>query len=251
MQDDTGATIFGTDLSRERCDEIMFDYFLKRMRLAPGSHPSYSNYKKFEDMGFIETELFRKKWFDYRFMHPIQATYYFVHCYEQGHRAAFKRHISRDRAEFIKVMKKSDLFENEPRFVNGVFAARQYADAIGAPYDFFIEAAMRHRLAYWKQKYLPQPSHLYADWVCEKVFSEWEDCKRHRVYHAENRVYRASNYDGSRDQNEHRDFLVETALTRADPAPLLASFVDKELLTFDWIAANAGQDIVERVKEAA
>lgn len=251
MKDDSGATILGTDLPREQCDEIMFGYFLKRMRLQPGSSPSFSNYKKFEDMSFIETELFRKKWFDYRFLHPIQATYYFAHCYEQAHRIAYSRHISRDRAEFIKVLKKPDLFENEPRFINGVFAARQYADAIGAPYDFFIEASIRHRLAYWKQKHLPQPSHLYADWVCEKVFNEWEDSKRHRVRHAENRLYRAPNYEGSRDQDEHRGFLVDTALSRADPKTLLASFVDQELLTLSWIAARLGQDYAERVAEAA
>lgn len=249
MQDETGETIFGTDLDRDRCDEIMFAYILKRMRVA--ASPSFSNYKKFEEMTGVETELFRVKWFDYRFLHPVQATYFYAHCYDRAYRAAFKRHVSHKTAEHIAVLKKEDLFENEKRFVGAIWRGRQIADALGAPYPLFLEAAIRHMLRYWRQKYLPRPEHLYTDRVLEAVSQEWTEAKRHRLFYADHHLYRAQHFIGTRDQTEHRDFLIEMADMRRDPTPLLTSFVDKELLTIDWIAARSGQDVADRVAEAA
>lgn len=249
MQDEGGATIFGTDLDRDRCDEIMFGYVLTRMRVS--ALPSFSNYKKFEAITGVETELFRVKWFDYRFLHPVQATYLYAHFYVETYRTAFKRHVSRDQAEHVKVLKKPDLFANDKRLVGALWRGRQIADALGAPYPFFLEAAIRNMLRYWRQKYLPRPEHLYTDRVLDAVQQEWADAKRHRLFYADHHLYRAQHFVGTRDQAEHRDFLLEIAHLRRDPAPVLTGFVDKELLTIDWIAAKSGQDLADRVADAA
>lgn len=251
MQDETGAVIYGTDFSAERCDEIMFSFCLERLRLVPGALPSFSNYRKFEEMGLVETALFRKKWFDYRFLHPVAATYYYAHIYQAQYRLAFRRHVSHERAEYIRLLKADDLFSNAPRLVAALWKGRQLADAFGAPYEFVIEAALRETLRFWRQRYLPRPEQIYAERACEAVAREWTEAQQHRMFHAEHYLYRAPHYAGTRDQDEHRNFLIDAALTRSDPARMLVGLVDKELLTLDWIAARTGQDLARRVEEAA
>jgi hypothetical protein len=251
MQDDDGKTIFGTDLDFDRCDELMFDFYLKKLRISAEKGPSYSNFRKFDELTHLETALFRKKWFDYRYLHPVAATYLYAHHYQVVYRQAFKRHISRDISEHIKVLKDEDLFNCPQRFVADMWRGRQIADAFGAPYNFVIEAGIRHTLRFWKQKYLPRPGQIFSDWVCDLIAAEWDEWKRVRAPHADHFEYRLPHYVGTRDQDEHHDHLLDLAGARSDPTALLSRFVDQELISLDKIGARFGDHLVERMREAA
>ncbi len=231
MQDDSGNTIFGTDLTWDQYDRLMYERVTAK-------------WVEFE------RELFRAKWFDYRFMHPVAATYVAVHHYERAYRQAYARNVSRGAAEYIRVRKAADLFECPKMYIAGVWRARQMADAIGAPYDFAFEAAIRHTLRYWKREYLPRPEQIFHDRVCDAVVKEWGDAKRAKLIHSTHFEYRTHQYVGTRDQNDHHEHLMELATLRHDPAPPLTRFYDEELLPIEKIVARFGEDVALRVFEA-
>lgn len=251
MQDDKGDPIFGGDTPVDICDELMFALHLAKLRLQPGCLPSFANYKKFITAGQLETELFRRKWFDYRFLHPVVATYVYAHYFTRIYRQLFAKHVSRRDSEYIRVFKDEDLFQCDTAIISGVWRARQVADAIGAPYPFVIEAGFRLRLNYWKQKYMPRVNHIYADWIIEKTIDEWEETLNYAAPHGDHAQYRLQNYIGTRDQDDHHAHLLNLAGRRPNPVPLLSTFVDNELLSLEAINARFDDDVVNQVKEAA
>lgn len=250
MQDDTSATIFGTDLSWDRYDELMLDYFVKRLRIRL-TNPRFMSAEKFDGEIRLEVDLFRKKWFDYRFLHPVAATYLYAHHYERAYRNAFGRNIDRNAAEHIKVLKHEDLFQCKQEFITSIWRGRQIVDAIGAPYDFAIESGIRNTLRWWKQRHLPRPGQIFNDWVCETIVAEWEERKKAATPYSDHLEYRTQNYVGSRDQNDHHEHLLELADLRGNPEPLLSRFYENELLPIEKIEARFGAATAERILEAA
>ncbi len=231
MQDDSGNTIFGTKLTWDEYDLLMFERVTQK-------------WVEFE------RELFRAKWFDYRFMHPVAATYVAAHQFEKCYRQAYARNVSRGSAEYINLQKAPDLFECPKMYIIGVWRARQMADAIGAPYDFAFEAAIRHTLRYWKREYLPRPAQIFNDWVCDAVTKEWGEAKRAKLIYSTHFEYRTHQYVGTRDQNDHHEHLMELASLRADPEPALNRFYEEELLPIEKMKARFGDDIAARILEA-
>ena len=117
----------------------------------------------------IEPELYMTKWFDYRVLHPVQATYLFADEYTQAARGYHKRNRDVRAAPFIKPYSGKDLFTLEPEpelrqitrgknagkfkrdkspnvaksVFKALWRARQSADRLGIPYRFYCEAVMR------------------------------------------------------------------------------------------------------------
>lgn len=92
----------------------------------------------------IERELSIMKWFDYRFMSPLEATLEFVEDYRFVYRAIWKSNFDASTAE-------RGWFADRREFLT-FWNARVAADALGVRYRFFIfttmEAALRRRK--WK-----------------------------------------------------------------------------------------------------
>lgn len=118
-----------------------------------------------------EVSLFATKWFDYRRLHPVQATYLFAHHYEVAYRRSYA--MTRDvvAAEFTKPLRASDLFESAD--VLSVWRARQACDSIGVPYDFYAHRALEHSVKNgWR--FIPRPNQIYTDSMVDDVREAWE-----------------------------------------------------------------------------
>src|SRR5690606_1370421 len=83
----------------------------------------------------IEAELMTTKWFDYRLMHPVQATYYFYRQYKDAYREYYRRAINYEAAAFVKPTKQHDFLLS--REAMSFWRLRQAVDALGIRYDFF------------------------------------------------------------------------------------------------------------------
>jgi hypothetical protein len=249
MHDDQGKVIFGTDLSSDTYDEIMFAHLIRWLRINI-KNPNVSSGAKIDGEARLELDLFRKKWFCYRFLHPVAATYLYAHFYQIAYRRTYARNVNRGTAEYIRIFSNEDIFKCDPPIVTSMWKGRQIADAIGAPYEFVIESAMRNTLRYWKQPHLPRPGQIYNDWVCETIVKEWEENKRFATPHSDHQEYRTHRYVGTREQNDHHEHLMELAGMRADPEPILNRFFEDELLPIEKILARFGVDISGRILQA-
>jgi hypothetical protein len=178
MQDESGAVIFGTDFDQDRYDEILFEYFLKKNRTLA---PRFSNFAKIDDEMQIERELFRVKWFDYRFIHPVSATYLFAYHWDKQYRLSYSKNVSRDAAENIRVQKDADLFKCPQAYITAMIRGRRITDAMGVPYEFAIAAGIKHTLRFWKRSHLPRPTQIFGDWVCEAIIADWNERKAELV----------------------------------------------------------------------
>lgn len=233
MTQTDNETIYGLDLTVELYDDHQFKF----VKAKWSSH---------------ELGLFGSKWFDYRFLHPTQATYLFAHHFSRIYRAFFAATIDRDAAEHIKPMKHEDLFQCPRDFISGMWRARQHADAIGIPYDLYLRLAFEAVLKYWKRRHLPRPTQLYSDHVVNFVVEQWEKRQEAQLHFGRHVEFRAPNYVGTPAQNDHHEWLFAQIAKRANAPALIARLVyEDEVLPFDKLAGRYDAQIVADVREAA
>ena len=109
-----------------------------------------------------EAELFNSKWWDYRLIHPLTATYMFAHEYKKAIKAGLRVRSDLYKAANYKGLKHEDFLQTSKSTITGMWKARQRADKEGVPYDFWCRSAMK--FAEQRQwKYLPKPTQLYSD----------------------------------------------------------------------------------------
>jgi hypothetical protein len=151
----------------------------------------------------VETALYRGKWFDYRFMNPVQATYLYAHEFVKAYRQAYASNIDTGTAQFVKPLDVEKMFvepvmldrqvdEPDDKFAKritqhqkkiaahkmrtvGIWRGRMVADAMGMPYPVYLEFAFHWSLRYWQQRHLPRPQQLYSDLVVERATISWEE----------------------------------------------------------------------------
>jgi hypothetical protein len=170
------------------------------------------------------------KWFDYRFLNPVQATYLFAHEYRKAFRDAFAANFDTARAPYVKCFKHADLFQCNPQIVTGVWRARQVADAMGMPYGVYLSLAFKWNLRYWKRHTMPRPQNLYSDLVTDRAAIDWAELQTTRLYYSELPYYRNEAYCGHRSQNDHHEWLISQAFKRDNAPRALARLVQEDLL---------------------
>lgn len=194
----------------------------------------------------IEGALYTGKWFDYRFMTPVQATYLYAHEYKKAFQRAFRTNISVRTAQFVKPWKSVDVFHEPPQTVSGLWRGRQTADAMGMPYDVYLTLAFEWNLRYWRQKYLPRPQQMYSDLVTDRAAESWEEHQGGRLYYSRHENYLNRNYAGLQSQNDHHEWLFLQASKRRDAARTLGQFLVEELIMPEKIEARYGAGVKER-----
>lgn len=85
-----------------------------------------------------ESQLMMKRWFDYRFMSPLEATMLFGRHYIAGLRRHVRRHIDADRSEAVSGTKMGLPATREAWFT-ALWRARARTDEIFVPYDLLID----------------------------------------------------------------------------------------------------------------
>jgi hypothetical protein len=87
-----------------------------------------------------EPELLLSKWFDYRFLSPLEATRRFVDAYRRQYKSEYAREIDYAGAAEVDGVRIEHLF-NHAKMRTQIWRARQRADATGMPYDFYMQAS--------------------------------------------------------------------------------------------------------------
>ncbi|TXR50085.1 hypothetical protein [Phyllobacterium endophyticum] len=107
-----------------------------------------------------ESQLMMTRWFDYRFMSPMEATLLFGELYVQGLRRHVKRHVDVEIAETVMGIKEGAP-ASRARWFTSLWRARQRTDQIFVPYDLLIDFSFdfsSRRKRFWTML----PSQLHA-----------------------------------------------------------------------------------------
>lgn len=158
-----------------------------------------------------ETELMGVKWFDYRQLHHMQATYYFMKCYTTAYRGFCKKAVNAETSPYVRCVKGNDFLDAREKL--SFWRLRQLCDRMGMRYDFFLTFSMN-----WFYKmvgadgkiYPPRPAHLLRneDLIAEAMIA-WEEQCVTSLQIAKNPYYRVSNFVGSKNQLLHEAFVIE------------------------------------------
>lgn len=115
-----------------------------------------------------EAELFETKWFDYRDMHPLQATAVFTEEYKRQYANIMLTHGREDfqSALYSTGLKRIPYQEQSAANKTSLWKARQFADRYCVNYGFFIGTVLSIAASRLWDK-LPRPQHLWQEDLIE------------------------------------------------------------------------------------
>lgn len=205
-----------------------------------------------------ESELFGSKWWDYRIMHPMQATYYFVDAYKRAYKVAYGRRQDTEASQWLKVFAKDDFLEGAASTRTALWLARQQADEIGCPYNFFCSRAMHYaERRDWAM--LPRPQAMYSNkpmyqsdmTIAQVVEREWETkCKTELTYSTAD-FYLTDNFVNNVHQRQHQRMLIERISNNPSKVMMIANLVYEQQILLEAVVKEAlpdGSDLLERAK---
>jgi hypothetical protein len=198
-----------------------------------------------------EAGLYRTKWFDYRHLHHVKATYLFVAFFTKAIQAAVARYADVERAPFVKGYRGTDFMELRKADITGFWKARQALDEKGIPYGTGLHFAMQFCYRH-NRSYAPRPSHLYHPEMLDAMNEHWLEMTRARIYVASDPWFLPSSYQGHPDQDDHQTWISEQIEKRAAPEYALASLVYDCGVYHEGIAEHRfGKRVLERAHEIA
>jgi len=202
----------------------------------------------------FELGLFQTKWFDYRMLTTLEATWQFVRDYETVYREFYAQMLDRERANFVQPQDEVKLREGlaaglskAKRYFSSCWRARQVADAIGIPYKQYIRLTMDARLRNWQRNTLPQPGQLYTDYVVEMALKRWEEIKKSRIFFAEHKAFQAQNYMGISYQDDYHEYLMAQAKERPHESDILADLIKNGSLPYEKVMSRLSDEMREKV----
>lgn len=218
--------------------------------------------KKLQD---FDAGLYQTKWFDYRRMTPLESTIEYIKHYGNAYKDTYARELDYDRAQFVQPMTYTKLLtglnsdhgatEEGAKELRGLkiklssfWKGRQIADAIGIPYNLYLDYAFEFRMRRWQRAYLPQPMHLYHEYCVEKIQERWEQFKESRTLMPEDPAYMVQNYIGIQYQNDFHEWLFEQAKKRGDEAWFLADMITREFLPIDKVIDRVDEDLYLKIE---
>lgn len=183
-----------------------------------------------------ETKLFESKWFDYRRMHPTQATYLFAFFFDAAHKALIRERVD-FRIENWTSFKGKDFLKIKPTEYHGFWKARQKADELGLPYDFYCNAAIRWAdKSLWRR--LPRPTQVYSEKIIESITSQWRVLCEAKIPLPLDGYYSAAAYRGEDEQQRFQRWLCERIDARPNSEMALASHLQLE----PWLVREIAED---------
>ena len=190
-----------------------------------------------------EADLMQRKWFDYRRMHPMKATYLFTAEYGRAYGRMVQITEDVSRGKFTRGMKQQDFLDSREKL--SLWKLRQQIDRHGMRYEFYLRQAMDWCIDQgWRQP--PRPSHLYsnADMTLE-VLNEWEMEMRAKLQFPRDPHFLAENWVGAPDQIAYEKFLIERLKTRQQPRfALRAALYDMSALRIEAALEHFPQSVV-------
>jgi len=212
----------------------------------------------------LEAGLYETKWWDYRHLHPVTATYLFAHEYNKAYQFIVKRCRDVERGAYMKGFKGKDIFEvkqvkrknkqtgeveiKESEEITAFWKARQSADRLGIRYDFYIRKAMM-----WAEdrnwRNIPRPIHLYSDDLIEHLQECWTEERAARLQSAMAENYLLENYSAHPDQDAYREWAFDQVSHRRHKEFALHHFLQRGQVPEGAAIERFGSDTVRRALE--
>lgn len=194
-----------------------------------------------------EAELMKTKWFDYRFMHFMEATYVFSRYYQDAYRAMYRKIVSH--VGFKVGFTGGDDFLNiakTHRF--GFFKAREMADAHGIPYWFYCNFAMKWSIEDRIWNMPPKPNQIYSKLLMEDMIKAWEiECDVSLQIPGDPRFLLETGIDGE-VQQEFQKWLCEQISHRTYPERGLNTYMNKKpMISRENALKYLGKGYVDKV----
>jgi hypothetical protein len=191
-----------------------------------------------------ESTLFHRKWYDYRHLHPVKATYLFAHRYEECVRAFYVETKDKDGAGEIKVFTPADVFQSHE--LTGIWIARQAMDALGCRYEFGIKFAIR-RFTDRGWRMFPRPNQLYGVEFLLDLQDAWRRQCAASLEMAKHPRFKNINYEWHPDQDAHHDWVVKQIKLRQNHVDrILARVFDEDLLPLGVATCHFDPKIVNQ-----
>jgi len=193
-----------------------------------------------------ETALFQTKWFDYRHLHPVAATYMYADRYAQAVRDIFAQTKDRDEALAVVPFAPSDVFQcNE---LIGFWLARQALDRLGIRYEFALRFAM-NRFALRGWSYFPRPNQLYTEELLLDTRDAWNKECAHSLQIAKHHRFTAQHYIAHRDQIDYQAWLVKQIQTREHPHRPISRLLSEKLISKNVINDVFGEKVLNKAMQ--
>lgn len=167
------------------------------------------------DLFTEESGLYATKWWDYKPLHPLHATYMFADAYCRAFERAVHGRKDAQQAQYVKPLRFKNFLKCDQKVITGMWKARQFADRIGCTYDFYCSTAMKFA-ANGDWRYLPQPALMYSSRsvkgmpsMLETIMTGWEQRNKDQILVAKSDFYRAENYFGNVYQVAHQKMLMQ------------------------------------------
>ncbi|WP_020177429.1 hypothetical protein [Methylopila sp. M107] len=199
----------------------------------------------------FERELYRSKWFEYRFMSPEEATRLFTEAYVKIYRDIWRQEFDVTAASSKQAIAAGGLYHNHREFAL-MWGARQAADALGAPYEVHIRHAMEIKLRLgWKKP--PRPNQLCgikkADRMLPALQKRWED-RSETMPFIGMPIYRSENFYGFHAQLDHQAFVLDRLGKHGHRVWAAGSVaIAQRLIPIEKIGEKWGEDFAARATD--
>lgn len=162
----------------------------------------------------LESNLYARKWFDYRPLHPTMATYLLTHHYNRAYGNFMATCFERGKGAMVGFKGKDFMNTREKK---SFWKLRQKIDELGIRYEFFVREAMNWCVAHgWRQP--PRPAHISSnDDLIVDVCNAWERECRAKLQFAKADRYLTAEFVGAPDQIAYEDWLLERIMQRPHP----------------------------------
>lgn len=185
-----------------------------------------------------EPALMTRRWFDYRDMHPVLATYLYAHHYKEQTARYYEAMVDIRTPERARAFTPDDIFMS--RDLTSMWLARASADRLSLPYPFVMRFAQA-RFFERAQRQFPRPNQLYGEEFEVDLLAAWKEQIGRQLTYASSPRYKAHNWCGQLAQAQHVRFVVEQV--KARPAPrhrLIARLMAEDVLSYQQAASNFG-----------
>lgn len=194
-----------------------------------------------------EARLYRHKWFDYRMLHPTQATYLLVHHYNAAY-GMFMATCKDMGKRGMPGFKGKDFLAGREK--QSFWKLRQKIDELGIRYDFFCREAMNWCMASgWRQP--PRPAHISsnADMIVH-IQNLWAAECRAKIQFATSPRYCVEAFCGAPDQLAYEEHIIAAIMQKPHPKYALhAALYIHDALRIEAAIAKLPADAIDAALE--
>ncbi|MGF3021653.1 hypothetical protein ACQVP2_02340 [Methylobacterium aquaticum] len=198
-----------------------------------------------------ERELAKTKWFDYRFLSPIEATLKFVEDYQRAYRVQWRQSFDTATADKKRAIASGGLWHDRKEFTE-FWNARAHADWLGVDYFIYCMVSMETALRRARQKRILRPGQMRSKDCVQAVQKRQEEEMSGRVWLSELPHYREENFCALPDQIAHQRHVAQTVRRRSNAIFALGGAIDALRVLPVHIAVEIfGEEHVTMARERA